>query len=400
MQDFLSADAVVIRHKSTATRIDPVGHSGSTSSHASPDGFGPLHAPATYQSIQVLRAAAALMVVLFHAGLRIDSSETLFRVGNAGVDLFFVISGFVMWTVTSRRPTAPATFLWHRAIRLVPLYWLMTLLTVAAYGAAPALFPHMRLNLPHVLLSLGFIPHVTVDGRNEPVLGQGWTLNYEVYFYLLFAATLTLPARWRLGAITAALLALALAGTLLTDTTELTDLLTNPLLLEFLGGIGIGWLAAGGWRRRMIWRPSFGFWGCIALGIGGLCVLPAPASGDDLARLPLYGGPAVLIVAGCVGIEITRGLRLGRVPMLLGAASYSIYLTHTFVISMIGKFWSSRIASMALPPAAAVPVSFMILCTTGAAVVGIAVYLLVERPLLGWLRGALPGRGRPQPRPA
>jgi exopolysaccharide production protein ExoZ len=107
-----------------------------------------------------------------------------------------------------------------------------------------------------------------------------------------------------------------------------------------------------------------------------------------------------LIVAGCVGIEITRGLRLGRVPMLLGAASYSIYLTHTFVISMIGKFWSSRIASMALPPAAAVPVSFMFLCTTGAAVVGIAVYLLVERPLLGWLRGALPGRGRPQPRPA
>jgi exopolysaccharide production protein ExoZ len=321
----------------------------------------------TFQSIQALRGIAAVMVAIFHAGLRFDHTETTFRVGNAGVDIFFIISGFVMWTVAARSPLGPTEFLKRRFVRLVPLYWLWTLLLIAAWSLFPAAFPRLHPTVSHVLLSLGFIPHLSPDvGRVMPVLGQGWTLNFEMFFYILFALTLTLPSRLRLVAIAAALLLLPFAG-------QVTNLpaatLLSPMLVEFLGGILLAWFVAGGLQLGT-WRS----WSCIIIGII-LLIMAHPQPDDDLARLFQYGTPALLIVGGAVGLELAGNLPVGKLPRLLGDASYSIYLTHAFIISLLGKLW----------PATLAPSMFIVTATIVATSLGVFAYLMIERPLL---RGA------------
>jgi exopolysaccharide production protein ExoZ len=331
----------------------------------------------TFRSIQALRGIAALLVTIFHAGLRVDPAETIFRVGNAGVDIFFVISGFVMWTTTSSRATPPAIFLRHRFIRLVPMYWLATLAMVAGAALVPQAFPRAMYDVSHVLLSLGFVPHVGPDGGMQPVLGQGWTLNFEVFFYLLFALALVLPVQRRFVALAIFLLALPVlrgfaqsAGVVAEDQPWM--LLLSPLLIEFLGGIALAVLVLRGWRPRGAWG-----WGAMALGAALLALLPTPPADDDLQRLWHFGGPALLIVGGAVAAELAGSLRIGRLAMLLGAASYSIYLSHTFAISALGKLW----------PASLPGTAFMATATLFALIAGVLVYAWIEQPLLGVMRG-------------
>jgi exopolysaccharide production protein ExoZ len=328
--------------------------------------------PATYQSIQALRGIAAIMVTIFHAGLRYDPTETTFRVGNAGVDIFFVISGFVIWTVTIRRPTPPLVFLKHRFVRLVPMYWIVTLTMVAGALLVPSAFPHMHVTPSDVALSMAFLPHLSPStGTFEPVLGQGWTLNFEVFFYLIFALVLLLPARTRFRAIAAALAVLPVVGVVVMTPAVPPTWLLNPLLIEFLGGVCIAWLAAGAWRPRAPWC-----WVALATGFAGL-IFSSPAAGDDLARVLQYGVPAFLIVGSAVGLEAAGRLPIPKFALLLGAASYSIYLTHPFAISILGKIW----------PASFPPWAFITLATLLAVVAGTMVYALLENPLLAVMRG-------------
>jgi exopolysaccharide production protein ExoZ len=252
------------------------------------------------------------------------------------------------------------------------LYWIFTLAMLVASAAIPSAFPHMRPDFMHTVLSLAFIPHVSPDtGLIMPALGQGWTLNFEVFFYLLFALVLLLPAPRRLPAIAATLLALPVLGLfLLTPAVPVTTLL-SPLLVEFLGGIVIARLVIGGVRLPQAWC-----WLCIGVGVAALCVA-SPRADDDAARLLEYGVPAFLIVAGAVAAECRGTLRIGTLPRLLGDASYSIYLSHTFVISAVGKVWPSWSPRWA----------FLIAATLCSVPVGIAVYRLLERPMLAVLRG-------------
>ena len=131
-------------------------------------------------SIQYLRSFGALAVVASH----VDHSAV---VGQSGVDLFFVISGFIMWTM-SARPIAPLAFLWNRMLRVVPLYWVATLLMAL----------HQRAPLHDVVRSMFFVPYFGAGDQIWPVLVQGWTLNYEMFFYILIGLVLPLRAarRW------------------------------------------------------------------------------------------------------------------------------------------------------------------------------------------------------------
>src|ERR1019366_7660876 len=108
--------------------------------------------------------------------------------GQQGVDVFFVISGFIMMQV-SRRETRPLAFLRARAIRIIPLYWLVTL--------AWAMLHHAT-SWRDLLLSLAFVPHLAPAGQESPVLMQGWTLVYDVSFYACFGAALVVPRRFLL----------------------------------------------------------------------------------------------------------------------------------------------------------------------------------------------------------
>jgi exopolysaccharide production protein ExoZ len=185
------------------------------------------------RSIQFLRGVAALGVLGFHAASRAGGS---FGVGAAGVDIFFVISGFIMWVVTSRRTPKPGQFLARRAERIVPLYWLVTLATATAAILAPSAFPAMRPTASHVVQSLFFIPHRDPTGLIAPLIVPGWTLNYEIFFYLLFAGSLMAPARlrvWLVSGVLAALVALRPLGDI---TNSAWATYTDPILLEFAAG--------------------------------------------------------------------------------------------------------------------------------------------------------------------
>ena len=126
-------------------------------------------------------------MVAFHTG-----RATI--LGQAGVDVFFVISGFIMWMVTAE-PVGPAQFLWHRVVRIVPLYWIATLIMAA----------HRSSSVSDTVNSLLFWPYRDANDELWPVLVQGWTLNFEMFFYLLFAAALIIPRRFQLLSLTAVL---------------------------------------------------------------------------------------------------------------------------------------------------------------------------------------------------
>ncbi len=336
---------------------------------------------ATFRSIQALRCVAALLVVLFHASTHYSGEQTAadhapFYVGNVGVDIFFVISGFVMWTTTCRRQTPPAIFLQQRFIRLVPIYWLFTVILFFVIDIFPHAFPRAAVTPVHLMLSLAFLPHMGPTGSIQPLLAQGWTLNFEMFFYAIFAAALTLTPPRRLLAVAVSLVALtcvglAVSGAGITQDAQPWTILLSPLLLEFLGGIVLAWLV-----ERGTWPAPIWCWAILLCGVGVLSFETLPQFDDDGQRLLRYGGPAFLIVGGAVGAELGGWLKVSRHLMLLGAASYSIYLTHTFVISALGKIaWVLGLGVLPL----AVPVVASI-------VVGVATYFVVERPLLAALK--------------
>ena len=145
------------------------------------------------RNLQALRAVAAYMVVLYHfLGQQVSQlypPAKFLSFGAAGVDIFFVVSGFIMVVTTMKRDMAPGEFLLHRIARIVPVYWVVTILlfAIVMYGFKPVGI--MRMQPDWLAKSLLFIPFDR-DGRVEPIISVGWTLNYEMFFYLLFALSL------------------------------------------------------------------------------------------------------------------------------------------------------------------------------------------------------------------
>jgi exopolysaccharide production protein ExoZ len=166
------------------------------------------------------------------------------------VDLFFVISGFVLWTAAGETPASPGAFLWARVRRVAPLYWIATLAVAALAWRWPAVLPVVHPEPRHVILSLLFLPHWGPGGDPFPLLSAGWTLTYEAFFYVAFAIALCAPKDRRLQVLSC----LVGAGSILGFGYHgWYTLLANPLLLEFLAGVGlarrfalaliVGWLS-------------------------------------------------------------------------------------------------------------------------------------------------------------
>lgn len=326
--------------------------------------------PTTLYGIQYLRAFAALAVVLFHAAER---SGYAFAIGAAGVDVFFVISGFIMWVIVARRPVSPGRFLAERIRRIVPVYWLATGLMVA--GALAGLFPNLVLTVGHVAASLFFMPmRSPSSGEIWPVLVQGWTLTYEMFFYAVFAACLLLPARLRLATVAATFLFLVALGFLIESDNALLVTYTRPIILEFVAGMLIGrlWL-----KGRVPGRPLA--LSLVAAALAGFTTIGA-------LRLPFdewtCGPLACALVYGTAALEREGRIPLFKFPALLGTASYSIYLWHTFAISVATK--------MGL----ALPLQFAASVCAGVGA-GLCAYYLVERPLLPGKGGSGAGRRIP-----
>jgi exopolysaccharide production protein ExoZ len=343
-------------------------------------------------NVQMLRGVAAFLVVFVHlqrlaelAGL--PSGATYF--GNSGVDLFFVISGMIMVMTTARGRLTPLDFLRNRLMRVAPLYWVITLVVFAIALVAPSLMQSTTADPVQLAKSLAFIPFPRADGAMHPTVFVGWSLNYEMAFYLLFALGMALPGRWLGLALTCALLVLAVVlGQLLRPASPVLAFYAQPVILEFGAGMVLGALlpglpAAPGWR-----------WPAAALGVAAFAVMlagPVLLPGQD--RAVMFGIPAVVVVA-CAVIAEKDGLKAGAGWIqTLGSASYAVYLTHFFCTQVVVKA-ADRLAGYG--PAAMLalfPVAFLLV-----AVVGILAHRRLELPLTELARRCIaPMRAPRQP---
>jgi peptidoglycan/LPS O-acetylase OafA/YrhL/glycosyltransferase involved in cell wall biosynthesis len=323
--------------------------------------------------IEALRAVAALSVVAYHtadiiAALPSATPPTLLQNGAAGVDVFFVISGFVM--VLSVRRLAgqgqPARrFLRARLRRIVPLYWLCSGIKILAMLAAPALV-RRALTPGYCIASLLFLPVHDVAGRFKPVLAVGWTLSFEMMFYALFAASLAarlVPALW----VPPVLAAIAL----LPHTGSAASELANPIIVEFAFGTTLATFWLRGWRL-----PSALAWPVLLVAAALLTGMPKLALAS---RVLSWGLPAALLVAATVSLDRKPGANIPGLWLELGAASYAIYLTHGFVLNALGRGFAQM--SIQAPPAAMLAVA--VICC---AACGWLVHTVIETRLLALRR--------------
>ncbi|EAU41123.1 exopolysaccharide production (acetyltransferase) protein [Fulvimarina pelagi HTCC2506] len=343
-------------------------------------------------NVQYLRGIAAVMVVAFHVlapTARLDGQTAIpqFYAGQGGVDLFFVISGFIIWFTTRKGEQDPWRFLVRRLKRIIPLYWVLTILMAAIAFVLPGVMLTTVFDLQHLVASLLFVPwpHPHVSDL-IPVLFVGWSLNYEMAFYLVFALTIPFVPLARGGI--AVVVGLAFVGLgLAIDDTGLWDFYTEPIIIEFLFGIMIAIAFASSLRLPL--PLSMG------LVLGGFIAMVFLA-GPELDRLYWAGLPSLMIVTGVVFWEKQRRTRPAVFPMLLGAASYAIYLSHVFVLPASQTLWTYALPQIAGGWVLIYGVSVGAACLF----VGVATYLMLEIPLsTRWTLSrelALdPGRRRP-----
>lgn len=323
--------------------------------------------------IQYLRAIAALLIVYQHAREFIPEHFTNLKYfnGECGIDIFFVISGFIM-TLTATG-AAPRDFLLRRLTRIAPLYWLFSVLAVALFFVARPLAGNIDVTVQTLVMSLLFIPHesLTHPGKIWPILPQGWTLMYEMFFYVTFALLLFLPVHKRIVVIGLAYLGLAGLGVLLPLTNiPVVYVLTNPILLEFVGGMVVGHLSL---RKRQL--PFLIGTVLLVTGTGWLVV----ECFSETPRLFVRGVTAFMIVLGAVSMEKRREvLKIGFLR-LLGDSSYSIYLSHLFMLQIFTAAWSKVGFAHSGNTYA---LSYAVCSVAFSAWAGSLVYKSIERPML------------------
>lgn len=258
------------------------------------------------RSIQILRALAACLVLFGHclheAGYVAAKTGKLpptasFLDWGIGVDIFFVVSGFIMVYTTVElfgRPRAAAVFLKRRIVRIVPLYWLITTALILVYLVAPRL-----LNVPidgwrSIVTSFLFIPDLRANGEVRPIMALGWTLNYEMFFYVAFAFSLMLPLKRAFIGLVAFFVGISILGAMVTMPAQALTFWTNSIVLEFLFGVAIG-IA---YRAKL----SSGATLCMVVAGAVLAIAIGPLWGIDrfLPRFISGGLPAAIVVAAAV----------------------------------------------------------------------------------------------------
>lgn len=341
-----------------------------------------------FAGVQGLRFVAALMVVILHSTFyaheRLDESVVVWYEGGTGVDIFFVISGFVMMVSTGSlvgRADGWKYFGMRRLVRIVPMYWIATTIKLLTLLALPAVVLHAQLDPIKTLLSYFFLPSRNPDGEIQPLLGVGWTLTFEMAYYAIFTIALLVRVR-PLWFCAAALSILALGNILRPDEWPPAAVYLNPIVIYFLVGMVIGkWTQD---RKMLPLLAWLGYAFLIWLVVAGSNGWDA-ADGDRLLRRVLV----VSLVLCAVVFEPFLTRWLPRPVLYMGDASYSLYLFHPLVapivpaaLAIVGVRvgWLSVILSIAL-------------AITAAALI----YRLVERPITGWLQKHLPYVRRHRP---
>jgi len=271
-------------------------------------------------ALQYLRAIAALIVVYSHAAIQITEWKSLLPyTGAYGVDIFFVISGFIMVYITKPNDT-PVNFMVNRVRRVVPLYWFFTLLMGIILFTLPSLFKTGEFSWAALFQSLFFIPHYSLQNPEFvwPIVAPGWSLNYEMYFYCLFAMSLVLAPQFRVAFIIAAISLIWAVFNIIGSNAAIPRFIADPTVFEFVAGM----LLAVAWKRGFVLSNLTGWVFFIA---GFILATVAPDTMHHWLRISI---PSTMIVVGCLFLKVP----VSKFGLMLGDASYAIYLSHIFVL--------------------------------------------------------------------
>jgi len=337
--------------------------------------------------VQYLRAIAALMVAYFHTVDQIPEYRHYFEtflLGRlnlaSGVDVFFVISGFIM--LISNRDSTPGGFAIRRIIRIVPLYWFLTALLAVLALWQPSQFRTTVVSAEDFIKSVLFIPYLNPGHPGEvfPLLVPGWSLNLEMFFYAIFALVLFAPEKFRLWSVGLIFGSLVVAGIAAGAHGMAPELrfYTDIRILEFW----LGMLIAHASLKGSLRLPHGVAAGLVAVGFVVLLTgFPVNALGvTDPVRTALGNVlPAAMVICGTVSFDRDGAVR--RYPWLewLGDASYSIYLTHIFSLGVARFLWHwLGLERDGLGYAAAFAVFGMLLVIAGTWII----YRAVEKPAL------------------
>jgi exopolysaccharide production protein ExoZ len=355
---------------------------------------------AQMKGLQVLRAIAACAVVYSHAYNRAERSwtadigrSTLDRLpvvtqfGHFGVDLFFILSGFLMMYLHREafgRPGAWRDFLMRRIARIVPLYWTLSTLALALLLIIPQAFSyHKGVELPWVLGCYLFIPIPMRDGFAIPVIGAGWTLDFEMYFYALF--TVALLSRRGLALLFVVLTLSTTIGLAFSLQHPLQQLVTAPMLLDFLMGAIVA-LAVARWQVPPRTARTLMYVAVVLIIAGSFAYVNIPPvdtqfAPADVTRIWTWGIPCTLLVASVVWWNPRCEGLVGHALVTVGDASYSIYLFQVFALPAIAIVLRKMHAPSLLPVDVAIALLWLLSCAAG-----IGCWAFLERPLTARLK--------------
>jgi exopolysaccharide production protein ExoZ len=358
------------------------------------------------EAIQALRFIAATAVVVDHALSQLVRHAILparweqfgWQCGAIGVWTFFAISGFIMIHAEREnfgRSGGAAAFFMKRLVRIAPMYWLASLIALAALFAAGRAAP----SATYVVSSLLFLPTPVEPGEViRPLLGQGWTLIYEMMFYLIFFFAMFLTLYRGVATILAGLAALAFAGAMIkplsdpSDPVTVATFLTDPILILFGAGCAIALL------RREFDRWEFHH--ALPLALGFLIAAAALfVAGGFAYPMNFYArAPFMLLAAAAVALcafgkdDLSRS---SRILSKLGDASYSVYLFHLFFLNAL------FIAASRFPGFPRLALLYVVAAVVVANAAGLVIHIFMEKPLTARLRDWTAGLwGRPQASPA
>jgi len=333
---------------------------------------------AKIQNVQAMRGIASMMVVIFHiANLEARTYPdrllgNFFQLGEAGVDVFFVISGFVMSTITRGNFGAASSkiFLLKRIVRIYPIYWFYTSILMFFWLFMPAIMTRSGHAVEHMspIHSYLLIPYCEV-----PLIGHAWSLVNEMYFYVVFSVLLLRPEKERWFWILIWALTIPLIPTWLHTSSAFALVAFDPLTLEFVMGCGIAILIGKGFQR-------FGYFSLFI----GLCLFFVKPSYHLVGyeRVLSWGLPSALVLYAVVVLEANAGIVAPRIMRLLGDASYSIYLAHMLVANTCFKLWKPF-----MMPGYTDKFIVITLTTCACALAGIASYHYLEKPIIRYCSG-------------
>lgn len=331
----------------------------------------------------MLRGIACMLVALMH--ITITFSETchqpllgnIFKFGGSGVDIFFVLSGFII-TYSNMQYIAKAAsagkFLIKRAIRIFPIYWIIISIFLLLQLLLPSFYrTHFQLTATTIISTYLLLPN------HEMINGVSWSLTNELFFYIIFTLAILIPIKkYSLSLLLVFFIVLFLFPLTSFNTSnknEFTKLLIFPMNIEFLFGISVVLL--------INYFPKKWCIPCLITGIG-LFILSALFFNNGYSRVLMYGFPSFLIILALVKYELTFDIKVNKLFLQLGDASYSIYLFHLPIVVAFYKIMGKLNVTNHLLTVILSLGLFFFIC-----LMGIFIYKKIESPLIKCLNRAL-----------